>query len=266
MTQAKSRSESWIIISDVHLGGFDDVTNSVLMDEFAAIVEFAWRNASGLIINGDLFDYYMEYNGNIPEVVEQGIIHLKNYIHRTQQSVVYLTGNHDNWDEGYLEKQGLTVIHEELQTTIGSLKTFIAHGDGLNDPGFGLPRPWMHRMLRNTAFIRLFKLATNAESGNFIMKWFSSINRKFDSGNASTTKRIDEWALKMLINADYDVVIVGHHHHPRFRNYNNKLYLNSGCFYKHRSLIRYTNNRFELVRWDNQKQTFIPLESGNLEL
>lgn len=265
MDQVKNRIDSWIIISDVHLGGFDSNTNSLLLSEFKGIVNFAKLNRFGLIINGDLFDYYMEFSGKVPPVVVEGVAVLVDYLALTSIPPVYITGNHDNWDDGYLEKHGFCVIHEEYVTQFDSKKIFIAHGDGLNDSKYGLPRPLMHRILRNPRFIQLFKLLTTVSTGNWIMKWFSRINRNFDSNNETTTKRIDDWATRMLSETSIDVVITAHHHHPRFRKFNNKLYLNSGCFYLDRTMILYTNNEFELVKWDNQAQTFIPLNSGNLE-
>lgn len=265
MDQVKNRIDSWIIISDIHLGGFDDDTNSQLMREFRNVVQYAKQNGFGLIINGDLFDYYMEFSGKVPLVVEEGASVLNTYFETTKIPSVYITGNHDNWDDGYLENHGIHVIHEELRITFGSHNAFVAHGDGLIDPVYGLPRPLMHRILRNPTFIRFFKILTTVRTGNSIMKWFSRINRRFDSNNDATTSRIDTWALKMLQDASIDVVITAHHHHPRFRKFNNKLYLNSGCFYLDRTSLLYTNNRFELVKWDNQTQTFIPFNSGNLE-
>lgn len=262
MDQVNSRADSWIIISDIHLGGFDDTTNSLLMSEFKDIVNFAKLNRFGLIINGDLFDYYMEYSGKVPPLVKSGIALLTDYFKSTKISPIYITGNHDNWDDGYLEKQGILVIHEEYITQFDSKKAVIAHGDGLKDPKYGLPRPVMHRMLRSDSFKRIFKLLTTVRTGNWIMKWFSRINRYLDANNDNSTKRIDEWALKILKIDTFEVVITAHHHHPRFRKFDNKLYLNSGCFYKDRTAIMYTNIGFELVKWNNQTQTFIPFQSG----
>lgn len=263
MDQVKNRIDSWIILSDIHLGGFDSSTNSQLMNEFKGVVKYAKLNGFGLIINGDLFDYYMEFAGKVPPVVEEGVAILVDFLESTKIPPVYITGNHDNWDDGYLEKHGFIVIHEEFRTQFDSQHVFVAHGDGLNDPKYGLPRPLMHQILRNPTFIRIFKALTTVRTGNWIMKWFSRMNRRFDVNNEKTTLRIDDWAKTMLQNESIDVVITAHHHHPRFQKFNNKLYLNSGCFYLDRTSILYTNNGFELVRWDNQTQTFIPFISGN---
>jgi UDP-2,3-diacylglucosamine hydrolase len=263
MHQASNSTESWIIISDVHLGGFDSQTNSMLMQEFGDVLKFAAEGHIRLIINGDLFDYYMEYDGDVPQVVTDGMSLINNYSRTSSLKPVFITGNHDNWDDGYLMNNGCEVIHEEYVATIGPYRVLIAHGDGLNSPELGLPRPLMHRFLRNQKFIRIFKGLTTMTSGNWIMKWFSRINRRFDSGNKKTTHRIDSWALKMLQKGSFDVVIAAHHHNPKFIKVSDKLYLNSGCFYRDRTMIRYTNNRFELVKWDNQTTTLIPHNLGN---
>lgn len=263
MIRDTKKTDSWIIVSDVHLGGFCDAVNQMLEAEFYGVLKYARECGSGLIINGDLFDYYMEYSGKVPEYVDRVTNQLQQYSNSTGFQPIYITGNHDNWDYGFLSSRDCDVMHEELRFNFGNLRALIAHGDGLTDPTLGLPRPPMHRILRNHTFVRIFKLLTTMKTGNAIMKWFSRLNRKLESGNDATVYRIDNWAKNLLLRDEIDVVITAHHHKSTCIKFSNKLYLNSGCFYLDRTAIRYTNNRFELVKWNNQAQTFIPYKSGN---
>jgi UDP-2,3-diacylglucosamine hydrolase len=247
-----------LIISDVHLGGFDSLRNLELMHTFSEIVDYCILNNHVLVINGDLLDYYMQYPDFIPEVAQQAFTVLQSYVKQSATPPIYITGNHDNWDDGYIEKIGCETIHEEKLLTIDGKKVFIAHGDGLNNPSYKLPRPSMHRMLRNKRFVRYFKFFTTGPLGNQLMKWFSMINRWLSADNKKTIRRIDTWAESMLCRDDIDVIVAAHHHNTRFTKFDKKLYINTGCFFKDKTAALYTNGDFRLVKWDMHQRTFIP--------
>jgi UDP-2,3-diacylglucosamine hydrolase len=247
-----------LIISDVHLGGFDSVRNLELMCIFSDIVDYCIQHNHILVINGDLLDYYMQYQDFIPEVAQQAFSSLQTYVAKSTTPPIYITGNHDHWDDGYIEKIGCETIHDEKLLTIDGKKVFIAHGDGLTNTSYMLPRPRMHQLLRNKRFVRIFKFLTTGPSGNQIMKWFSRINRLLSADSPKTIQRIDSWAESMLSCSDIDIIVAAHHHNTRFTKFDKKLYLNTGCFFKEKTAALYTNGGFRLVRWDMHQRTFIP--------
>ncbi|MDQ3309131.1 MAG: UDP-2,3-diacylglucosamine diphosphatase, partial [Gemmatimonadota bacterium] len=52
----------FFIISDLHLGAVPETTERAFLDFLA----YTQRNASGLLINGDLFDVWVEYRSVVP--------------------------------------------------------------------------------------------------------------------------------------------------------------------------------------------------------
>ena len=255
---SRDEDSKFLFISDLHLGGFDTKKNDFLLKAFSNIVEYAIVHQFKLIIHGDLLDYYMQYGDWIPDVAQKPFQILADYNQRADSPAIYITGNHDNWDVDYIEKIGCTVIHEAYEIQIKELNVFIAHGDGLNDPKFNFPRPLLHRLLRNSYFVGMYKSFTSPAFGNAIMRNFSKLNRSISPGKDSDTIKLDNWATALLKNFNYNVVICGHHHHNRYIQNTDGIYINTGCFYTDLTFATYTNKGFELVIWNNNTNEISP--------
>lgn len=245
-----------LFLSDLHLGGFADDINEQLEDIFAGLINTVLKEQAQLVILGDLLDYYMQYGSDVPEYARGIFLHLEKFNRSSPYRSIYITGNHDNWDEGYLQSIGFDVEHEYKIMELDGKKVLLAHGDGLSDPALMFPRPIFHRLLRNPYFVKVYRSITTPESGNRIMKKFSQLNRHFSTEKESDTNRIDKWAEFILKSGIADVVICGHHHHIRFINYNEGLYINTGAFFRQFCCAKYTNSMFQLVKWDNNNKKF----------
>lgn len=255
---AHEEHSKYLFISDLHLGGFDSQKNIFLENTFVDIVDFALKNKFRIIIHGDLLDYYMQYGDWIPDVAR---IPFKVLHHFNQQSsfpAVYITGNHDNWDSGYIENIGCIHCPESYEINIDGKKTFIAHGDGLKDPKYQFPRPFFHRVLRNQYFVSMFKFLTSPRLGNRIMKKFSMLNRNYFTEQENHSNKLDSWAASLLKNFNFDVVICGHHHQLRRIQTSHGVYINTGSFYDDLTFAIYTNTGFELVYWNSNTKEISP--------
>ena len=122
---------------------------------------------------------------------------------------LYVTGNHDNWDFGYFDSVGFDTEHEYriLQTQDG-LRVMTFHGDGLRDPAFRYPRPFVHRLLRNRMFTTGFQLFTSGRTGNGAMEWFSARSRRNDNGGEQEAKALDAAAARFLSEKRAEVVLL----------------------------------------------------------
>lgn len=245
-----------LFLSDLHLGGFTDDINKQLEDVFVNLINTIQKEQTQLVILGDLLDYYMQYGSEVPEYARRIFGHLEEFNKSSPYQSIYVTGNHDNWDEGCLQSIGFDVEHEYRIVEIDGKKVLLAHGDGLTDPVFKFSRPIFHRLLRNPYFVKVYRSVTTLESGNRVMKKFSQLNRHFSSEKEPDTSRIDKWAESMLKSGVADIVICGHHHYIRFTNYKDGLYINTGAFFKQFCCAKYTNNMFQLVKWDNNNKKF----------
>jgi predicted phosphodiesterase len=94
------------------------------------------------------------------------------------------------------------------------------------------------------------------------MKKFSALNRCLDEQKSSAAK-LDKWASVLLKNDALDVVLCGHDHVPRTRNYADGMYINTGSFCTHRTLAAYNNGSFTLVKWNAAGKKITPYSTLN---
>ncbi|MEX0905293.1 MAG: metallophosphoesterase [Balneolaceae bacterium] len=246
-----------VFVSDVHLGAFSKKTEKQIEQDLISLIDYCEKNHAQLHILGDLFDYWMEYPGYAPELGEELLERFEAY-NRNNGGATFITGNHDNWTFGYFEEKGFNVSHDFADTTIGSQRVFMHHGDGFREGMFNLHRPFFHRLLRNKKFIKLYQSILPADAGIHLMKTFSSLVRNEDYLNP---RRLDSWAESFLENYPYDIVLCGHDHIPRLETFSFGTYINLGTFFNHRSVAVYTNGEFDLVTWDGDAKQFKPVHS-----
>lgn len=241
-----------LFLSDVHLGGFSPSRNESLEKELINLIDYAEENEYQLFVLGDLFDYWMEYPDHIPGLGREVLMRFKAY-NRSFGPTLYITGNHDSWTNGYFSETGFDVERDFRILELPGKNVLLLHGDGLADGAFDYPRPLLHRLLRNSAFVSTYQTLFPPRAGLNIMKQFSKINRLLRQ-NYTIAPELDRWAEETLEESDLDGIICGHDHQPRVRNFSFGTYLNLGTFYKHRTLAAYNNDEFNLVVWSDEKQ------------
>lgn len=245
-----------LFLSDAHIGAFSDQENQQLEDELCGVAAWCTRENVQLHILGDLFDYWMEYDGFHPQVGAQVLDCLETY-NRQTGSATYITGNHDNWTRGYFADKGFSVHKNSKTVDTGTHSIFMHHGDGLDNPDLKLKRPLLHRVLRNKSFIKLYQFLFPPETGLKLMQRFSEFSRKRSKVDVQTLDKWSEWFLK---HHPYNLVICGHDHQPRIHRYPFGTYVNLGTFFQDKTALLYTNNDFTFVRWNGQEETFAEYE------
>ena len=127
-------------ISDAHLGAHSEEIEKIKVTNLISFFNFIQKEADYLYIVGDLYDFWFEYSRVIPKVNLKVLVNL-NQLVESGTEVRYLTGNHDLWQNGYLQNEiGIKIYHEPVEVSHNSLKLFIAHGDGLSK------RHWSFRL------------------------------------------------------------------------------------------------------------------------
>lgn len=245
-----------VFLSDVHLGAFSEERNLQIESELINLIGYCESNRIQIHILGDFFDYWMEFPDYLPDVGRAVLNRFEEYNLSMGIKTTYITGNHDYWTVSHFEDIGFRVVHEFVEMKLGSKLIFLCHGDGLADSKFQLPRPLLHRLIRDPKFVTFYKSIFSAKTGVEIMKKFSAFNR--DEAFIDT-ERLNRWSKFMLENFSYDIIISGHDHAPRKETYSAGSYLNTGAFYKYRTAIMYTKNKFRLVNWVDDKSEFEPL-------
>ncbi len=242
-----------LFISDVHLGAFSVEINRKLENDLIGLIDFCEKNQLQIVILGDFFDYWMEYSGN-PPPIGQAILHRFEKFHReTGSHTLYITGNHDNWTGDYFSRIGFDVEHEYRIIQDSDIAFMIMHGDGLQDPGMNLPRPLMHRFLRNSYFITLYQALLPSKLGWQIMKLFSGLSKMTNDAKKSSVRgeALDSWVRDRVRNDDsIQAIIYGHHHRPILWKERENICMNCGYFGKDGTVGLYTNRNFQIVIWD----------------
>lgn len=244
-----------IFLSDVHLGAFSDEQDQHLENELIRLVDYCEYNKIQIHILGDFFDYWMEFPDYIPDLGVAILNRFEKYNRMMGNQTTYITGNHDYWTVSHLEERGFRVEHEFIEMNVDHQKTLLCHGDGFTDERFQLPRPLLHRFLRDPTFITFYKTVLTGKTGVQLMKKFSSFTRDAEDIN---TERLSEWAEFMLENFAYDVIISGHDHVPRMETFTGGTYINPGAFHKYRTVLKYTKGAFKIVTWVDGSNEFKP--------
>lgn len=249
-------AQEHLFISDVHLGAFDEATEKKISNDLVALIHYATKKKATLYILGDLFDYWMEYPGStfVPEIGQEVLKAFEVY-NRSVGATVFITGNHDNWTISHFSDLGFDVEEQFRLINTGSKTALLFHGDGIWNQEDVFTRGFLHRLLRNNRFLALYRFLFPEKIGIQLMKIFSNITRSFD--------RIDAVPLNMnakekLKNPDIDLIICGHDHIPRTELYEGGCYINTGTFFKHRSVGRIMDDEAALVQWKSSTSEFVP--------
>jgi len=250
-----------LFISDAHLGGFSDSENQRIESELIQLLNYCQRNKIRIAILGDLFDYWMEYPKHVPQLGQRLLNRFETF-NEVLGPTLFITGNHDNWTRGHLPSRGFHLVNDAFVSHLNGQKLMALHGDGLSDKDYNLPRPLMHRILRNDTFVRLFQGIFPPKAGIGLMKYFSTITRQLDEG-PQKQKTLNRWARHQLKKSNLDLILCGHDHIPRREQFAFGTYINLGTFYHHRTMAYYNNDGITLVCWEPNKQSITQFETNN---
>ncbi len=251
-----------LFISDVHLGGFSSEEDERIESELIQLVNYCQRNNIRIAVLGDLFDYWMEYPDYVPQI-GQKLVKRFSVFNKEMGGTLFITGNHDNWTGDYLKDHGFIIEHENVTFSLNGESIMVMHGDGLSDTKYDLPRPIMHRLLRNRHFINFYQNLFPPKAGITVMKYFSRLNRLISRN--PNTKKLNRWARKELEQTNHDIIICGHDHVPRHKRFTFGTYINLGTFYKDHTMAFYNNERISLVTWRSQIQSLEPFDNNNID-
>lgn len=218
-------SKPFLIVSDVHLGAVPDETER----RFRRFLAHAAVTASGLLINGDLFDFWFEYRSVVPSKHYRVLGALRDLV-ESGVPVWFVSGNHDGWPGRFLaEDVGLRVVEGPVEMDLAGRSSLVAHGDGVGEGD--LRYRALRRVIRHPVIVGAFRLL-HPDLGARIAEKVSSTEEKA-AGHGSGKHRADairKWAVAALdARPELDLVVAGHAHVPELLEVGpGRFYVNAG--------------------------------------
>ena len=228
----------FLVVSDVHLGAVPASTES----SFRRFLDYARENASGLLINGDLFEFGVAYRSVIPRKHYRVLAKLADLVD-AGLPVYFTGGNHDHveWGGHALEDAGVTILEDRTVMELAGRRALISHGDAACHG-----RPAIERRLgRSTLFVSLMR-SVHPDLLARIQPYTTSTRRQvrrqaagLGGGPKGHAREIEEWARGALRkDPSIDLVVAGHSHLPAKVEVNSgRYYLNAGDWISHYAFI-----------------------------
>lgn len=230
-----TESKPVLLASDAHLGASPPAHRRA----FRAWLEHAGAEASKVIINGDLFDFWFEYRWGITRG-HGDILEALRAIVDAGVPVTLVGGNHDWWGGRHLRDEiGLTLVPRPETRDIAGFRAFLAHGDGLGagDFGYRVMRAILRSPVTRFAYGLLpIGLGDRIAAGvsNTEDRW-----AQWGERQEARSAALEAWAVeKLRREPELDLVLLGHTHLPLIREVEaGRWYVNSGDWVFHQSYV-----------------------------
>ncbi len=236
------------IISDVHLG----VASQRIERSFERYLRTLPTVAKSLVINGDLFDFWFEWNTVIPRRGFRTLAELA-AVRDAGVELLWIAGNHDCWGGDVLRKDiGARYQVGEWEGNIGPWRVRLEHGDGLRqteDRKYRLIRPIMRSPLAIWLFRRLHPdLATRIALGS------SDASRTYRARDGGEGLRAVGHR-RLRDDRSLDVMVLGHSHVATLERVpGDGVYANAGSWLEAPTYLQITDDRIELREWDGSPE------------
>jgi UDP-2,3-diacylglucosamine hydrolase len=240
---------SSIVISDAHLGAAPTANEAAVRDFLAGVPDLA----KDLLINGDLFDFWFEYDTVILSRHFQVLRVLADLVDAGVR-IRMLGGNHDSWGGRFLtEEIGIELLDGPVRTEVGGLRAYVAHGDGLGggDWGYKALKSVIRTRFASASFrqlhpdwsARLIRLVSRTESRH---------GRPADPRSDHRADTLRALAMDLLASdPDLDLVVFGHCHRPELLEVApGRYYLNAGDWLHHCTWAEVSSEGIQLNRWN----------------
>lgn len=250
-----SDGKPFLIASDLHLGAVPEANER----RFRDFLDYAGKEASGLLINGDLFEFGVAYKSVVPRKHVRVLAKIADIVD-SGVPVYFVGGNHDylEWGGHVLAKDcGVKLLSDPVVMDIEGKRALVTHGDFVGD---GATRSRIERRLARTRAFVTFLRFLHPDWVARIQPFTTSTRRQVrthDAGKGGGPKHrapaIEAWAReKLQKDPSLDLVIAGHAHLPAAVEVEpGRFYLNAGDWITHFTYVVVpAEGRPEVRRWE----------------
>ena len=238
-------------VSDVHIKYFEEADDVARREIFLKFLESIKSDADILILNGDIFDLWIEWKDKcIPEYMP--IIEKLKEFSDNGCRLIFLYGNHDFWLGDFLRNElNAEIYPDQFVETIDEKRLFVTHGDMLtvNDA-----RYHFFRTIIRLPFVRSFVQILPME---FVLKLGAGMSRT--SRKRTKPRRLsDNQGIGLLDFArehsfKHDLFLMGHVHSPQIQNVGKAIFINSGDWITHRTYVKIVDGRPQLIDFETNE-------------
>ena len=225
---SQSKSPRVIVVADAHLGQVPPAVGKA----FHAFLEQIPQRGDHLILMGDLFDFWFEYQSVIPRKHFATVAKLQE-VRARGVPITFVGGNHDRWGGSFFTQDlGIEFFGGQAELDLGGRRAFITHGDGLTEQHWS--GALMHRVLRHPITVAVFRVLHPT-----IGFWIADLFSRHLADNTKDRAVLDRaaaaqrtWAADFLKgHPDVQLVMMAHTHRPVVdRLPDGRAYLNPGAF------------------------------------
>lgn len=209
---ASIRGQKVYFASDFHLGSPNKKDS---LDRERKIVRWLTSiegTAAGIILVGDMFDFWFEYKHVVPKGYIRFLGKLA-YLREKGIPIIFFAGNHDLWMFDYFEKElDIPVFRQPTSFDIAGYKVLIAHGDGLG-PGDGAFK-FFKKVFTNGLAQRMFKWL-HPDAGITLARLWSHHSKKkhaLHGQDEGEDTWLQSYAEQVEAREHHDLYVFGHLH------------------------------------------------------
>jgi UDP-2,3-diacylglucosamine hydrolase len=235
-----SANKPFLIVSDIHLGAIPEENER----RFREFLDYASREASGLLINGDLFEFGIAYGSVVPRKHVRVLAKLADVV-EAGVPVYFVPGNHDyvEWGGHVLEEDvGVKLLPDPTIMDIAGRRALITHGDTV---GEGATRSRIERRLARSWPVATFLRWLHPDLAAWLQPYTTTTRRQVDlrhegGGPKSRARQIEAWAREALRkDPTLDFVVAAHAHLPKcLEVHPRRYYLNAGDWITHCTFLQ----------------------------
>lgn len=244
-SQTSSAKQKIYFISDFHLGAPNYAASLERELKVCQWLDVIRKDATGLFIMGDVFDFWFEYK----HVVPKGYVRLLGKLAELADSgmpITLFTGNHDMWMFDYLTTEiGIQLFREPKRYDFNGTKFLIGHGDGLGpgDHGYKLIKKVFANKACQWLFARL-----HPDFGIGMANFWSRRSRQHTGHHdekylGDENEYLVQYIHETEKNNHFDHYVFGHRHLPIDMKVGNSHYVNLGDWIKY----------FTYAEWDGEQ-------------
>lgn len=217
-----------VLVGDAHLGRGSPLAEQA----FLAFLDTVPSLGDGLVITGDLFEFWFSYSRVVPRRgarIVAALAHL-----RRRMPVLLAGGNHDRWGGSFWQEElGIEFAPSEGRFELGGRPGLVIHGDGITESHWS--GRVLHRILRHDATVSLYR-AVHPDLGLWLVDRLSGYlgDRERTARELSLSAVHQEaWArARLSAEPSLGLLVMGHTHSPAAVEVGpGRFYVNPGAWF-----------------------------------